>query len=440
MKKLLCGASETVITPKFGLEIPGYFGARIATGVKTDLYTVAVAIDNGEKSVILISIDIVDFRAPLAKAVRKKLQEAIGIDPSSVLIHATHTHTAQPTNYTGFGVKKNTRAVNRLIELVAENAIKAYEKRRPVRMGFGTGNENRIAFTRNYRMTDGSIMTNPVKTRVQDIVEPLHAPDTSVGVLRFDDAEGKTVAEIVNFACHPDTIGGTEYSADYPGVFREETKKALGEGSVVLFLNGCAADINHIDAIFFRDNPGTPYNREFYRDHYIKMGTLLSETVQKIHADIKLTDDCDVDFVSKTYRAKRRQPTEEMIAEAESILAGDPDTHAKIYAEERLSLKTHPLYYATVEIQAIKIGDCSIVGLPCEAYNDMGDAIKAASPFGSNMVVSLANGLVGYVVTEPAFSAGVYESQLSRYNSSLSPCDAEKMVEVAGKLQKKLHS
>ncbi len=440
MKKLLCGASETVITPKPGLEIPGYFGARIATGTLTDLYTVAVALDNGEKSVILISIDIVDFQAPLAKKVRAKIQAATGVEPSSVLVHATHTHTAQPTNYTGFGVKKNTRAVNRLIDLVADNAIKAYENRRPVRMGFGTGNETRIAFTRNYRMKDGGIMTNPIKGHAQDIVEPLHAPDTSVGVLRFDDAEGKTVAEIINFACHPDTIGGTNYSADYPGVCREVTKKALGEGSVVLFLNGCAADINHIDAIFFRDNPDTPYCREFYRDHYIKMGTLLAETVGKIHADIQLTDDAEIDFTSKTYRAKRRQPTEEMIAEAEAILANDPNIHDRIYAEERLSLKTHPLIYATIEIQALRIGNCSVVGLPCEAYNDMGDDIKSTSPFENNMVVSLANGLVGYVVTEPAFSAGVYESKLSRYNSSLSPCDAEKMVKVAGKLQKKLYS
>jgi hypothetical protein len=68
----------------------------------------------------------------------------------------------------------------------------------------------------------------------------------------------------------------------------------------------------------------------------------------------------------------------------------------------------------------------------------VGLAIKAASPFEHQMVAGLANGTVGYVVTEPGFSFGVYEAKLARYNSSLYPQAADKMVQTADKLLKKL--
>ena len=45
--KLLCGAAERISTPKLGLDIPGYFGPRKAKGVRSDLYTQAVVLDDG---------------------------------------------------------------------------------------------------------------------------------------------------------------------------------------------------------------------------------------------------------------------------------------------------------------------------------------------------------------------------------------------------------
>ena len=47
MKQLLCGAADRISTPELGLEIPGYFGPRFANGVKSDLYTQAVVLDDG---------------------------------------------------------------------------------------------------------------------------------------------------------------------------------------------------------------------------------------------------------------------------------------------------------------------------------------------------------------------------------------------------------
>jgi hypothetical protein len=61
------------------------------------------------------------------------------------------------------------------------------------------------------------------------------------------------------------------------------------------------------------------------------------------------------------------------------------------------------------------------------------------APFERLMVSSLTNGTTGYVVTEPAFSAGVYESMLSKYNSCLPPKAADEMADCAVKLLKKMN-
>lgn len=435
MSQLLCGAAERVITPELGLDIPGYFFVRTATGVKSDLYTQAVVLSREEETLVVISMDILDFQAGFAKEIRKRLAEQIGVKPSSVMITATHAHTGQPTDYTGFCVKKNTRAMKRLANLTVEAVLEAYEKRREARLGFGVGEEKGISFNRNFYMKDGSIKTNPGKRFPNDIVKPVSEIDHSVNVLRFDDEQGKTVAQIVNFACHPDVVGGTEYCADYPGELRRVLKERFGQDSVLVYLNGCAGNINHIDA--FRVAEGYRYPK----DHYVTMGETLAKEVLRIHEGIRWTEDTELSAMNQSFRARRRQPTEEQLSWAREILRADaPGESDLVYAKEWIYLHEHPMRYCNVEVQVLRIGDCALVGLPGEIYSDTGLAIKEISPFGRNMVAQLANGTVGYVVTEPCFTGGVYESKLARYNSSVYPEAADRMVATAQKLMKKLRS
>jgi hypothetical protein len=405
----------------------------VASGVKDDLYAQAIVLDNGITKLAVISIDILDFLSSFAHSVRNRLAKAIGIDPHAVLIVATHIHTGQPTNYTGFAVKKNTKAMKRLEDLCVEAAIEADKNRVPVRVGHGTGEEKSISFNRNFFLTDGTAATNPKVGTDPATLRPMAEIDYAVDVIRFDDASGKTVAEIVNFACHPDVVGGSEYSADYPGELRRVLKERFGKEFVLTFLNGCAGNINHIDARL------RVQGYKYPADHYKHMGRTLAKEVLRIHDGIKTEDASELSFLTQSFRAKRRQPDDAQKEFIEKVLAQDtPDRKDIVYATEMKAILDHPKYYETVEVQTLRIGESAIVGLPGEIYSDIGMRIKELAPFGQCMVTELANGTVGYVVTEPAFSAGVYETKLSRYNSSLSPDAADRMVEVAGKLLKNI--
>ena len=432
MERLLCGAAERIVTPALGLDIPGYFNVRKASGVKSDLYAQAVVLQQNEEILVMISIDILDFQASFAKEIRKRLYERIGVSPKSVMVVATHAHTAQPTNYTGFCVKKNTKAMARLADLTVEAAVEAFETRRPVRMGQGVGEQKGISFNRNFYLKDGRIKTNPGKRFPTELVKPVSEIDHSVGVLRFDDEQGKTVAQIVNFACHPDVVGGSEYCADYVGELRRVLKERFGSDSVLVYLNGCAGNINHIDA--FRVAEGFRYPR----DHYVTMGETLAREVLRIHGELIWRDDAVLRSDSKVFRAPRRQPSQEQLRRAEEILGGaEADESERVYALEWTHLAKYPKRFENVEVQVFGIGDCGLVALPGEIFSDTGLAVKAGSPYPMNMVAQLGNGTVGYVVTEPCFTGGIYESILSRYNSSLSPDAADRMVEVAHGLLRK---
>jgi hypothetical protein len=69
------------------------------------------------------------------------------------------------------------------------------------------------------------------------------------------------------------------------------------------------------------------------------------------------------------------------------------------------------------EIQLIRIGEWNFIGWPGEFFVEFGLAVRAASP--STFVITMANGeLQGYIVTNAAVAAGVYEANNALFAAS----------------------
>ena len=95
---------------------------------------------------------------------------------------------------------------------------------------------------------------------------------------------------------------------------------------------------------------------------------------------------------------KFRAPDAQMLEWARGIVAkteGLPKTQPEIYAREQIFLHERP--EATLCLQAIRIGDIGLTGIPNEVYALTGLKQKAVSPLGTTITFDLANGSEGYI-------------------------------------------
>ena len=446
MGKLLCGASESIMTPEFNVFMPGYFADRRSIGKKDDLYTHAVVLENDGKVIVMISLDAIQTEAPVTKRIRDGIAKRIPVDKNAIMVSSIHIHTGAtcdpvPDATGGILTDADKRAIDLLVNRTVENTVAAYEKRVPVKIGFGTGEVIGISFRRHYWMKSGAIYTFVTKANANEVIGPAGEIDYSVGVLRLDGEDGKPVAQIVNFACHPDCVGGNEYCTDWPGEMRRIVKREMGEDMVVCFLNGCCGNVNHLDGERYQKNPDS--DGKYPADHYKWMGARVAEEVLRINKELVTEEkDATLDFSLTRFREARRQPTEHDLMAAEALLQKPEMLSAsyRTHLEEIKMLHEKPMHSHMVELQTLRVGDCGFVALPFEVFADTGLRIKENSPFKHNMLATNANMNFGYLPTEPAFGGGpkVYEARLAVKNSIFGPKTADRVIKVSGEMLDKM--
>jgi hypothetical protein len=82
------------------------------------------------------------------------------------------------------------------------------------------------------------------------------------------------------------------------------------------------------------------------------------------------------------------------------------------FAQERERIDQTPLETET-PVQALRVGDLGIAGLPGEFFVEYGLSIKRNSPFERTMTIELANDWIGYVPTDRGLDEGGYETWLA---------------------------
>lgn len=205
------------------------------------LWAKALVLTDDSTSVVLITVDAVaigeigPIKSGYLPTVRAALQQELQIAPEHILVNASHCH--------GIVCKD---VAERTVEVVKQ----AWAKREPVRAGAGTGHENRVMENRRLYLKDGrqADVRHAYALPPDELVERIGPIDPEIGILRLDRLNGETMAVVFNFACHP--IQGTPGTAgntfDMTGYAAEVIENNLSEGTVALFLQGCAGDINPI--------------------------------------------------------------------------------------------------------------------------------------------------------------------------------------------------
>jgi hypothetical protein len=249
---LKVGAAKVDITRPRGVPMGGYFHVRLNTGVHDPLCAKVVALEKDGVKAALVICDLESILRKTTQAARRAIERKTHIPGEHVILSTTHTHTGPEVSRVILDRVQGppgeaARAYwASLPDKIAECTRQAEANLAPARAWSAIGTEPSLVFNRRFLMKDGSVRFNPGKLN-PDIVRPVGPTDPAVPVVFFDTPESKPLATLVNYALHLDTVGGTEFSADYPYTLSRLLGEAKGREMLTVFAIGTAGNINHLD-------------------------------------------------------------------------------------------------------------------------------------------------------------------------------------------------
>lgn len=223
-QELKAGAAVIDITPPTGFPMWGYAARHDAPsdGVLDPLKARAVVLEVGEQRMAIVSLDL--GRAPTRQstmAIRARIKQDAKVE--HVFLVASHTHHG-PVLELDTWPTPQAPYVRDLEKKLGDAIVAAAKELKPARLGIAS---KAVALNRNRHSKRADA---PV--------------DRELSVLRLEDADGKPIAHLVNFAAHAvlQDSKGRKFSADFPGVLAATVEKEVG--GLCLFLQGAAGDLS----------------------------------------------------------------------------------------------------------------------------------------------------------------------------------------------------
>jgi hypothetical protein len=266
---------------------------REAMPVNDPLYAKALVLRSGETTLALVTVDAVAIGGigrianDYLEKVRTQLHQELGIPPRQVLVNASHCHGVVRADVDALTVQ--------VVKAAASNLV-------PVRVGAGAGREDRIMENRRLKLKSGreADVRHAYSLPPDDEVAEVGPVDPQIGILRIDRTDGRTLAVVYNFACHPiQGVPSGGNTADLVGFSSKVIENNLSEGTMALFVQGCGGDINPIG---YKD-VDHPRDAE-------PLGNLLGLSTLQAVRQIECRDDGRLAIVSESLSLPRGDRTE----------------------------------------------------------------------------------------------------------------------------------
>ena len=441
-----------------------------AEGVRINdpLYAKALVLDDGNTKLAIIAMDVTaiggigEIGDDFLPTLRGRIDSELGIPGRNVLVNASHNHPP------GRLLCDPVDQVDRTFDAVR----RAVQNMTAVKVGAGCGHEDRISMNRTLRLKNGKAWTirhsNPCPP--DEEVAGVGPIDPEIGILRIDRVDGRPLAVLYNFACHPYiTVPRGGVTADFPGFASAVIEENLGNGAMGLFLQGAGGDITEV---LYKD-VNRPRDSE-------PLGRMLGLSTLKALRGIE-TKDATLSVISETIELPRKADFDERIhdleAEQAQLLKSLRGTSLNIKTFVPLYIKyaldpDHPSYYSyrylqskmlgtdelsgiddqnrshirkylanirameklariqdkvatlekhkaateaageptlSTEVQGIRIGDFVLITSATEALVEVGLNVKKDSPFEHTYMAAFSNGYIHYGPPASEYSKGGYE-------------------------------
>ena len=388
--ELGAAAAKLDITPPVGHQLWGLsLRAGPSTGKLDPLFARVLVLKSQASSLAIVALDLGrTFGDEHMADLRTRVKSESGID--HVIFAASHTHTAPtPLNKKYIpeaGERWESQALERIAAAINESSRNAVA----YRVGAGKGAAY-IGHNRQDPIAGGRwIGKNPNRLRTSPM-------DPIVQVLRFDDSQGKPIAVVANYAAHPvvlDSVNGTEYSADFPGVMADYVEEKLPGKPVCLFIQGACGDIN---SLYVGQYPSTEKGpggwgvlvREMRRLGR-ELGAEVLRVAEKIQSDSPLNP--EVRAIDETMKFRSRWDLDKL-----KSLDAVPTYHQWLAeGRPRGYPPEEPSIFLTTALIDRQI---AILTMPGEPYVDHQIGFRDRLPGLDTILAGYSNGYVGYLPT-----------------------------------------
>ncbi|MCX6994083.1 MAG: neutral/alkaline non-lysosomal ceramidase N-terminal domain-containing protein [Kiritimatiellaeota bacterium] len=431
------GLARIEITPSGPIRMEGMLRAHDSTGVHDPIFAKALVLSNGPQpadAFAIVALDVCAMSAESCRTIRALAEKRTGIPFDRIIVAAKHNHsgpaTRDPENATTSTSQYNHSTpadrdsqnerekdyVQSLVKKVVAVIEEAAGRLEPVAIGCASGREETISHYRRLLADDGHVVMNWEPWPAERIVRPLGVIDPEVGVLKIVSADGQNrlLGVLFNHAGHPNVMSGDNYliTPDYPG--RAEVLLEEKCGGLAIFVNGAQGTMD-IDGLRDRDWAGIE-----------RVGGALAEAVAGTLTAVAPRATSRLRRGACHYTVPARKISDEEKTWAETIVkqtggvvkpvadgVGD-DYKANLF----LRLWKAQDQAIDLEQTCLAVDDCAFISFPGELFTEIGQRIKAASPFRHTYILGLANGSIGYVPTREAIRQGGYEPLVRRVDDS----------------------
>jgi hypothetical protein len=398
------GAAMSNITPPLGCKLAGGYWPRTAVDVFDELHAKAIAMTNGTTQMAIVVCDLIAITRDRCDAVKERAEKLCGIPAANILVAGTHTHSG-PAPCDLLGVPPEKEYMDWAVLKIADAVALAHRRMKDAVAGAATGVVNQV-FNRRWWLKDGTVKMNPGYQN-PSLVRPAGPVDPQLSVLAIETPEREPITVLANYALHYVGAGSsTEICADYFAFFGRALRRAVGRDFVAIMSNGCSGDINNCDF----SKPRHP-QYSIPRGQTERVADICAAEALRVWRDkVQMSGDITLGVASREVEVFRKQVSKEDLEAAKVRAAkGDVGTADYLWAFEKVRVSELPDSFPTL-LQAMRIGDVGIIGLPGEIFCEYGLQIKAFSPFKVTMPVALANGYLGYHPTDQALKEGSYET------------------------------
>ena len=241
------GTGRIDITPDYPVRLTGYGNrTKVYDSVEQKLWGKALVLDQkGKQPMVWVTVDLVGFPGFFADELFVRLAQKIGLkDRGQLVVSATHTHNGPETgvllNIFGSTLPPNQLAdvktyrdnlLNKLEKLVVD----AFKVKAPGKLSWAMGT---ATFAMNRRVLENG--------KWKDFGETPNGPvDNDLPVLRATDQQGKTIALLLNYACHGTTLVPEHnfVHGDWMGAAQQMLEEKYPGANAMVAL-GCAGDAN----------------------------------------------------------------------------------------------------------------------------------------------------------------------------------------------------